>query len=117
MWKNKETMILFKRILFCLPFFLFSQTALSHTHFCPKEEKKVEASLFKAFKEKFIEQLNAHYDNLIKSKNMSEAEKARAMKQYENPNIIVCPNPQNTSKKLFILNTARTGGGIFILLS
>ena len=49
--------------------------------------------------QKFNEELTAHYDRLVAQKAISEVEKIEELKKHENPEIKVCPNPQNTAQK------------------
>ena len=72
---------------------------------------KTPAPLLETFKEKFNEQLNAHYDNLVKSKSLSKSKKAHFLKQYKNPDITVCPNLLNTSQKIIYIEYEKNWWG------
>lgn len=87
-------------IFFCMSFFLLVPEVWSHHFTCATEDRETEASVLEIFKKKFHEQLEVHYENLVKSGSISKADKARYLKQYENPDIRVCPNPRDISQKV-----------------
>ena len=85
-----------KSAALCLALFFPAEEVLSQPSFCVSGSMETEDSLLKQFKEKFNKEKKAHYDSL----SISESEKARYLKAYENPKIAVCANPHDTSQKI-----------------
>ena len=59
-------------IVLCFPLLLSTHQVFSQPSFCASGNEKTENSLLKQFKEKFDEEVKAHYDSF----SLSEAEKA-----------------------------------------
>ena len=58
-----------------------------------------------------MEEIQAHYDNLVQSSSISKKQKQTYLKQYENLEIKVCSNPQNTSQKIVYIEYEKNWWG------
>lgn len=90
-----------KNLKFIVSYMLFfANPVLSEQSFCDTESTKVSSSLLNKFKGKFMEEMRVHYDSLVQSNSISQKQKQIYLKQYENLEIKICSNPQNTSQKI-----------------
>ena len=97
---------------FVVLYFLFLiSPALSEQSFCATMDTTISTSLLGKFKAKFIEEMTAHYDSLVKSHSISQKQKKTELKKYENPEITICPNPQNKSQKIIYIEYEKNWWG------
>ncbi len=82
-------------------FFLFasvsSRSIPSEAPLCAAVNTTISPALLDKFRGSFIKEMAAHYDRLLQSNSTSQT-KEEYLKQYENPIIAVCPNPDDISQ-------------------
>jgi len=107
-----------KYLIFSLPFLTSMHQVLSEQPFCSIANMKINPSLLDKLKEKFITEMDAHYSHLVSSGSISQREKVQALKKYENPSIIVCPNPQDPLQKVVYIEYEKNWWGnlYFVIL-
>ena len=84
---------------------------LSQQSFCSNKEAKTAAALIEKFKERFMEEIKAHYTRLADSNSISQKQKRQYLKRYENPEVKVCRNPQNASQKVVYIEYEKNWWG------
>ena len=107
--KKLKNMKNLKFVILCILF--FTHPVLSTQSFCTAENMEMNASLLNKFKGKFMEEIQAHYDSLVQSHSMSKKQKQISLKQYENPEIKVCSNPQYKSQKVVYIEYEKNWWG------
>ena len=102
-----------KHIILIFPLLLSAHIVLAQQPFCDiKTVEETEPSLLQKFEENSHKELTDYYDKLVRDKMMSEEEKTEELKQYENPEIKVCPNPHNTSQKIVYIEYEKHQRGL-----
>ena len=107
--KRLKNMKNLKFIISCMLFFV--HPILSEQSFCANESMKISSSLLNKVKGKFMEEMQAHYNSLVQSKSISQKQKQMYLKQYENLEIKICSNPQNTSQKIVYIEYEKNWWG------
>ena len=99
-----------KFVVLCILF--FTHPVFSERSFCSNTANmKTSTSLLNKFKAKFMAEMQAHYDSLVQSQSISQKQKQIYLKQYENLEIKICPNPQNTSQKIIYIEYEKNWWG------